>query len=176
MKIQYCSDLHLEFIGNELLLKKNPLEIKGDILILAGDIMTLKREKYFEFFFDFCAKNFKQTYWIAGNHEFYGADVSHRSGTFEKTIRENVTFLNNTTIVHDNIRLIFSTLWSKIHHSNEWLIEKRMNDFQLIQHGRFRLSSQRYNEMHMAIKNVSIKLENKVFLRKQYFLIQIQSK
>jgi DNA repair exonuclease SbcCD nuclease subunit len=152
MKIQYCSDLHLEFLENEKLLKKKPLEVKGDILILAGDILTLKRQKDFAFFFDFCAANFKQTFWIAGNHEFYGADVSHYGGSFQKEIRPNVHFLNNTAILYDDIRLIFSTLWSEINPSNEWLIERRMNDFKQIQYGRFRFSSQRYNELHTACR------------------------
>jgi predicted phosphohydrolase len=152
MKIQYCSDLHLEFLANENLLRKQPLEVNGELLLLAGDITTLKRQKDAAFFFDFCAANFKQTYWIAGNHEFYGADVSHYGGSFQKAIRPNVIFLNNTTIFHNDIRLIFSTLWSKIDSSNEWLIEKRMNDFKLIQHGRFRFSSQRYNELHLACR------------------------
>ena len=34
MKIQYASDLHLEFADNWRYLKENPLQVTGDILVL----------------------------------------------------------------------------------------------------------------------------------------------
>ena len=47
MKIQYASDLHLEFRANREWLRENPLEVTGDILLLAGDVMHIEDCSWF---------------------------------------------------------------------------------------------------------------------------------
>lgn len=60
MKIQYASDLHLEFRDNIRWFKENPMIPAGEILFLAGDIGYLGDENYSVHpFWDFCKDNFQ---------------------------------------------------------------------------------------------------------------------
>ena len=164
MNIQYCSDLHLEFPENKRFLKANPIIPTGDVLILAGDIVPFRRIDQHQDFFHFCADNFTETYWIPGNHEYYGFDIAQKSGTFHEKIKPNVHLLNNTSIDLENIKLIFSTMWSKINPAHQWEIERGMNDFHVIKNGKFRFTADRFNELHqesMAFLQESL-VENKL--------------
>ncbi len=84
MKIQYASDLHLEFIFNNAYIEKYPLIAEGDILILAGDIIPFSLIDKAKNFFNYISDNFLMTYWVPGNHEFYNSDINERSGSFGK--------------------------------------------------------------------------------------------
>ena len=67
MKIQYASDLHLEFRANALYLRDNPITPTGDILLLAGDIGYLNDVTYSKHpFWDWVSDNFRQTLIVAG--------------------------------------------------------------------------------------------------------------
>ncbi len=130
MKIQYASDLHLEFPENRTFLYHNPLEPVADVLILAGDICHFKLEHFSDYeFFDYISANWKQVYLIPGNHEFYGKckDVSDVIPDFEWKVRDNVTYLNNKPVKIDDTVFLFTTLWTHIR--NPYRIEQGMNDF-----------------------------------------------
>jgi len=132
MTFQICSDLHLEFDLNKRHLYRNPIIPKGDILLLAGDIMPFTAMDLHHYFFDFVSDNFQMTYWIPGNHEYYHSDIADRFDPLNEKIRSNVLLVNNQSVIHGNTKLILSTLWSSISIDNAPKIARRMNDFQVI--------------------------------------------
>lgn len=72
MKIQYASDPHLEFGMNSRYMKVYGLEPKGDILLLAGDVIYMENRRMVKDpFFDWCSNHFKETIIVPGNHEYY---------------------------------------------------------------------------------------------------------
>ncbi|MEA1878449.1 MAG: metallophosphoesterase [Bacteroidota bacterium] len=148
MKIQYASDLHLEFPQNKEFLKAKPLQAKGDILLLAGDIVPFAVMDKHADFFSYVSDNFQTTYWIPGNHEYYYSDAAERSGTLNEKIKSNVFLVNNTSVIHDNVKLIFTILWSKISPAYQWQIERSMSDFHVIKYKRYRFSATQYNLLH----------------------------
>ncbi|MEM6397242.1 MAG: metallophosphoesterase [Bacteroidota bacterium] len=148
MLFQICSDLHLEFPNNRAWISENPLIPKADILIIAGDTYYLDRD-WTEFeFIRRISKDFKHTYIIPGNHEYYGGyDVSTGLGQRQVEILPNVTLLNNTSLDIDGVRLIFSTMWSKINR-NMLAIMRGMNDFRLINYLDHKFNINDYNLLH----------------------------
>jgi predicted phosphohydrolase len=163
MKIQYCSDLHLEFPENKALLKSNPIKPVGDILVLGGDIVPFAYMEKEKDFFDYLSDNFEMTYWVPGNHEYYHSDISKRSGTVNEAIRKNVLLVNNSSFVHENVKLIFSTLWSRLSTAKEQEIEDSISDFHVIRfQGRF-LTGAEFNRMHSECLHYIMKESGKPF-------------
>lgn len=119
MKIQYMSDLHLEF-GNtegEMFLP----EPVGDVLILAGDIITVhglanvdsKKNRYKKLF-DHASANWKHVFFIAGNHEYYKWNKSNVPSYLRQWVNQwdNVHFFENDTMQIDGITFVGATLWT----------------------------------------------------------------
>lgn len=156
MRIQYASDLHLEFGENSKWLKENPLIPAADILVLAGDIGYLGDENYRTHpFWDWASENFKQVIVVPGNHELYRFfDVNELYEGWSLEIRPNVKAYYNTVIpLEAGTELIASTLWAHIPPTEECLTERCVSDFKRIRNGKYRLSARRFNEEHSKCRS-----------------------
>lgn len=124
MKIQYLSDLHLEFYRPEIIphfLARIPQE--GDVCVLAGDIGYPFQSSY-ELFLKGMHEKFEHVFLILGNHEFYqlrenkGKSVTEVIEHVQKIISENglshIHFLHNSHYDLGEYRFIGSILWSEI--------------------------------------------------------------
>jgi len=124
----------------------------GDILMLAGDIVPFAFMHKHADFFDWVADHFETTYWVPGNHEYYHSDIGKRSGQMNEQIRSNVILVNNTKIVRQNMKIIFTTLWSEIKPSNQVEIQQRFSDFHVIGMQGLPFTPDHYNALyHEAI-------------------------
>ena len=150
MKLQYASDLHLEFQENSRWLRDNPLNPIGDILVLAGDICYLGAEMYYKHpFINWCADNFEQTIIVPGNHELYKSfDINTLEEGWEEQIKSNLKIVYNKVISLDDVDLIMSTLWARIHQYDAYYTEHGVSDFRRIRNGEYRLSWERFNDEH----------------------------
>lgn len=150
MKIQYASDLHLEFRDNSRYIKENPLIPVGDILILAGDIGYLNDDNYSKHpFWDWVSDNFQQTYAIIGNHELYKyTDLAKLPQGLIDSIRNNIDVYYNGVIHLDNTDLVLSTLWSKIPQEDAYITERGVSDFHRILYNGELLTWNKFNEEH----------------------------
>lgn len=150
MKIQFASDLHLEFRDNAHYLKNNPLEVAGDILLLAGDIGYLGDENYgMHPFWDWVSENYQQVVCCFGNHEFYKYyDIATLPDGYEYEIRPNVHAYYNKSVSIGDIEIFVTTLWSKILLQDTYFTERFISDFHRIMYNGELLTSAGFNREH----------------------------
>lgn len=137
MKIQYISDLHLEYHKNNNVFSRIKKLPDCENICVLGDIGYPESQIYQDFM-NYCSENWKNVFWVMGNHCYY-----HKPKTDIKIISEieqyvkqicpkNVYFMNNDYLflnkqtnkvskfidqefhTDDYIKIIGSTLWSNI--------------------------------------------------------------
>jgi len=150
MKIQYASDLHLEFSDNSSYLKRNPLIPTGDILILAGDIGYLNDDNFSKHpFWNWASDNYQQVIVAVGNHELYKYyDLAQMPHGLVCSIRDNVKCYYNAVVSIENVDLIISTLWAKIPLEEAYITERGVSDFHRILYNDELLTFNNFNREH----------------------------
>lgn len=155
MKIQYASDLHLEFHENAHYLKENPLQVTGDILVLAGDIGYLGDDNYSKHpFWNWASENYKQVIVALGNHEFYkGFDVATLEDGFDLEIRPNVHAYYNKVVNIEGVDIIVSTLWAHLEQLDAFFAERGVTDFHRIRYEGQIFRAKDFNAEHQRCFN-----------------------
>ena len=134
MKIHILSDVHNEFT------RLTPPKTNADVVVLAGDIDIgiagiVWARNTFEV----------PTVYVAGNHEFYGGDLTTDIPSMRKCAAGTVVyFLECNVTVVDNVRFVGSTLWTNFALGAKSprdvdtamrATESVVNDFRVIQNG-----------------------------------------
>lgn len=155
MRIQYASDLHLEFKENSCYISNNPLQVVGDILVLAGDTTVFRGNAWEKHpFFDWCNEHYQETYIIPGNHEYYdGIELTRCFDGFESNIRDNVRYINNRSILIGNTELFFTTLWTRIKPTEIMAVQIGLTDCHRIKFDGRNFTSQDYEYLHSVCMN-----------------------
>lgn len=155
IKIQYASDLHLEYRDNWSLLKEEPLIPKGDVLILAGDTGYLGDQNFdVHPFWDWASENYRQVIVCLGNHEFYKYyDLSSMTNGTIGEIRPNIHYYYNGVVHLNDVDIIVSTLWAHIDKENAYVTQRGVSDFYRIIYGDHLLTAEDFNHEHEKCLN-----------------------
>ena len=150
MRIQYVSDLHLEFPDNTRWIAEHPLEVCGEVLLVAGDSGYVNMPDYAHHpFWRWASEHYKQVIIALGNHEFYQfADPSDFPDGMVGEIYPNVQYYYNSVVSLGDVDIIVSTLWARILPENMYYTEHGVSDFYRIMYHGHRLSAPDFNAEH----------------------------
>lgn len=144
MKIQYASDLHLEFYDGNV--TENDAQffetlvtpVPGNcMLVLAGDI-GYPEMKITKDFVKWCCANWPHVIWVFGNHEYYctigkAIMMSDKEALATQYMDDlpNLHVLHNGVFEHKDLpglTIVGSVLWTEISRDMKRPVEKYMND------------------------------------------------
>ena len=150
MKIQYMSDLHIEFAENSRYIKYNEFPVTGDVLVLAGDTFYLNNTVApLSKFWKWASATYRQVLIVPGNHEYYQFyDVMERGLQWKWMLKDNVGIYQNQVVRIDNTDFILSTLWSNIPAQDEYFVWKGLNDFRQTKYKGKLIQVNEYNQLH----------------------------
>lgn len=110
MRIQYASDLHLEFSSRPLTLE----DMSGDILVLAGDIAV--RPADVAQYMHALSERKRPVIFVLGNHEMLGhyweTGVQEYKDAVAKLQNPFLHVLENEEIIVNGVRFLGATLWA----------------------------------------------------------------
>ncbi len=139
MKLQVCSDLHLEFYEQPLhLLAKVDFAPDLDFLALPGDIVVPCRMdgKNIQRALGFLSTKARHVIFVIGNHEYYGGSREQVEFVLGSYMPKNFIWLRNNDVTVDGVHFFGGPLWFPNLPLNQ-LYERALADFSEIR-GDFR--------------------------------------
>jgi len=124
--LKVMSDLHLEFMTRSYL--PFSLSSQAEYLFCAGDIGDYS-SKLFKLFFETASKEYKQVFYVTGNHEYYGHEYSIVNSKIDEMLPDNCHRLDkNRSYTIDlgdrEYNVVGCTLWTDVSFS----ASLKMND------------------------------------------------
>lgn len=113
MRVQLLSDLHFEYDDDGGEAFARGVEVAGDVLVLAGDIMPLQSlETARRAFGWFCAR-FAHLVYVPGNHEYYRTSPAEADALLAACAESlpNLHVLNPGVAVIEGVRFVGATMW-----------------------------------------------------------------
>lgn len=145
MKINYFSDIHLEF--GELEMPNSD----ADIIIAAGDIGVSRQGV------DWLKTFNKPVIYVAGNHEFYGNEHAEILRDIASQCKNsNIHFLENQHITLYGVRILGCTLWADLYIEGEkkaGKLNRSLNDFKRITFLDDAFDPDHFSWLHQRSKN-----------------------
>lgn len=133
LPIQILSDLHFEFDPDNGETFAREVPVAGDVLVLAGDIIPLRKDlPVYQALSWFCQR-FPHVVFVPGNHEYYKTcpvDAETLLGTCARDI-PNLHVLNPGITLIEGIRFVGAPLWFPLT-PDEILYRYGLNDFRMI--------------------------------------------
>jgi predicted phosphodiesterase len=163
MKLRILSDLHIDDNRDYKIVPN-----EEDILILAGDISDNPEDTFSLISKYMKDSNYsKKVIFVMGNHDFFNDTIIERIKYwkhFGKQLGKNFHFLNQTSVIIDNIEFYGTTLWSNINVNNN--INNRFSQYKdfncIYNYDIFTpITPNDYKKMHLEQKNNLILYLNK---------------
>lgn len=144
MRINYFSDIHLEFGPSE-----KPVT-NADIIIAAGDIGVYDQA------IEWLISLKKPVIYIAGNHEFYDHEYQDTLRMLrDRCANTNIHFLENKTFKFAGVRFLGCSLWTDLFIEGEQVaatLNRGLNDFRKIRFADGMFNPEQFTKLHNKSK------------------------
>ncbi|WP_305908149.1 metallophosphoesterase [Methylomarinum sp. Ch1-1] len=140
MRINYFSDIHLEF--GELAKPENDAEL----IIAAGDIGVYEQGV------EWLKSLNKKVVYVAGNHEFYANEYNDTLRVIRAGCEgSNIVFLENEILIYQGVRFLGCTLWADLFAEGDekaLALGASLNDFRKITYKDYAFNQKIFSKLY----------------------------